>query len=67
MSKTVVLLSREMPPRDEIFNTEGTQGPLETIYARVINEDQPCAVSNRSGSDGHGDCRLMAFDGLNHA
>ena len=56
-----------MPPRYETFNTEDAQGPPEGIYARVINDGRPCAISDGSGSDGHGDCCLMAFDGLSYA
>ena len=43
------------------------QGPPEAIYARVINDGPPCAVSDGSGSGGHGDCCLMTFGGLNYA
>ena len=53
-----------MPPHYETLNTEGAQGTPEAKYARVINDGRACAVFDGNGSGGHGDCRLMAFDGL---
>ena len=47
-------------------NTDGAQGPSEAIYAQVINDGWPGAVFDGSGSGGHGDCHLMAFDRLNY-
>ena len=54
-------LRREMPSRYEILGTEGAQGPHEAIYAWVVNDGPPCAVSDGSGSCGHDD---LSFDGL---
>ena len=56
-----------MTPRYETLNTEGAQGSPEAIFVQVVNDGRPCAVSAGSGSGGHGDCRSMAFDGLNYA
>ena len=61
------LLRREMPLRYGSLNTEGAPGPPEAIRVWVGNDGRPCAVSAGSGSGGHGDCGLMASDGLNHA
>ena len=52
-----------MPSRCEALDTEGAtaQGPHEAIYAWVVNDGPPCAVSDGSGSGGHDD---LSFDGL---
>ena len=60
------LLRRKMPSNYETLNTEGAQGHPGAIFARVINDSRPCAVSDKSVSGGHGDCCLMAFDGLSY-
>ena len=64
---TRLLLRREMLPQYETLGTEGAQGPPQAIYAWVIIDGRPCAVSNGSGSGSHCDCCLMAFDGLSYA
>ena len=57
------LAPRIVPPLSthETLHVEGAQEPPKAIYARVIKDGRPCAISDGSGSGGHGDCRLMAF------
>ena len=58
-----------MPSRCEALDTEGAtaQGPHEAIYARGINDDRLCTMFAGNGRRDHGDCLLMAFDGLKNA
>ena len=50
-----------MTPRYETLNTEGAPGPPEAIHVRGINDGGSDAVSDGSGSGGHGSFSLTAF------